>query len=299
MSTSTPVCDAAQARATLRDAVRARLSGEGAAWLEAQGTRPLEELKPLLPQAARHTGPQGLVAAFAERAGAQLGGVWGALPVGHWSLADAARVWLLSEAAAREPSPGGALYAAYDQAGTEVKVACLRALNFVAPEPPEVGLALVHDAGRTYLPALLGAAWTGNPYSALHLSDHDYRKAVLKAFFCDVPVGGFLRLEERATPELAQSLCEYVDERLAAGRTVPRDIWPLAALHPRPGLVARLIGMLEHPDPQERATAARALRNARDPRALSFLRERREREADAAVRAALDAGLAALEGASS
>lgn len=146
---------------------------------------------------------------------------------------------------------------------------------------------MVADAGRTYLPSLLGAAWRHNPFSAEHLSDHDYRKAVLKAFFCDVPVEGFLRLEERADAELAESLCDYIDERQAAGRSVPRALWPIAAMHPRPGLVARLIGLLEHPDRAERLVAAKALRNSRDARAASFVGERLERESDDEVRAAL------------
>lgn len=291
---TTPTREASAARAELRERLTPRLSPEGLAWLEEQGRAELADLQSALPHAKRALGKKGLVAAFAERAGAQVEGVWGPLPIGSWSVADAAGTLLLAEAAEREASPYATLFATYDSAGTEVKVACLRALNFVRPDALEKGLELIADAGRTYLPELLGGAWAGNPFSARFLSDHDYRKAVLKAFFCDVPVEGFLRLEERADAELAASLCDYVDERLAAGRAVPRAIWPLAALHPRPGLVGRLIGMLEHPDPQERLSAARALTKTGDPRATSFVHERLAREAESAVREALEAAAAAL-----
>lgn len=291
---ASPEREPAAARADLRERLIPRLSDAGLAWLEEQGAHDLESLQVALPRAGRALGKKGLVAAFAERAGAEVGGVWGALPVGGWSVPDAACVLLLAEAADAQPSPYATLFATYDAAGTDVKVACLRALNFVRPDEVTQGLQLVADAGRTYLPELLGGAWAGNPFSARFLSPHDYRKAVLKAFFCDVPVEGFLRLEERADAELAESLCDYVDERLAAGRAVPRAIWPLAALHPRPGLVGRLIGMLEHPDPQERATAARALSKTGDPRATSFVHERLERELETTVREALQGALAAL-----
>lgn len=292
MSETTPE----QARAALEALLNERLAGGPAAdWLSEQDpARGLDDLRPQLGAVTRAVGRKGLIASFAARADASVSSVWGEVPVGSWSVADAARVILVARAAELEEDAFAALFRAYDAADTEGRVACLRALNFTRPGETERGLELVRDAGRTYLPELLGGAWSGNPFSARHLSDHDYRKAVLKAFFCDVPVEGFLRLEERADAELAKSLCEYVDERLAAGRTVPRAIWPLAALHPRPGLVARLIGMLEHPDREERLVAAKALSKARDARATSFLSERREREDDAEIRAALDAALSVL-----
>lgn len=299
MSNPSPQRDADQARSNLRALLWPRLTPASVKWLALQEGVGPQALKAALAELNQHVSRQGLIKEFAARADARVEGVWGPLAVGEWSVADAARVFLVSLAAEHELETYGVLFALYDQGGTELKVATLRALNFVSPDAPERGLQLVADAGRTYLPALLSAAWPGNPFSALHLSDHDYRKAVLKAFFCDVSVEGFVGLEQRADPELARSLCEYVDERLAAGRSVPRAIWPLAALHPRPGLVARLIGMLEHPDSEQRLSAARALTNARDPRALTFVTERRERETEEPVAAALDRCAQALAGASS
>lgn len=289
---------AREARDGLRSRVEARLAGSGAgAWLGEQASTDLEEVRGLLPKLHRQVGRRPLISAFAERARATVPGVWGAVPVGSWTLAQAAAALLLAEAADAAPDPYPALFRVYDLGDTDSRVAALRALNFVRAGAPGPGLELVLDAGRTYLTPLLEAAWCGNPFSAEHLSDHDYRKAVLKAFFCDVPVEGFLRLEERADAELAQSLCDYIDERLAAGRAVPRAIWALAAFYPRAGLVARLIGNLEHPDAAERLAAARALANAQDPRAHSFVLERAEREADPDVLAALERARARIEAA--
>lgn len=285
------------ARGALQALVRARIAGTPAeAWLaEAARERDLEATRASLPEALRRLGRRGLIAAFAEREGARVPGVWGEVPVGSWSVGEAGQALLLAEAADAAEQPYAALFRAYDLGDTETRVAALRALNFVRPGDVAQGLTLVLDAGRTNQTALMRAAWCDNPFSARHLDPHDWRKAVLKAFFCDVPVERFGRLEERADPELAHSLCDYIDERLAAGRPVPRTIWALAAQHPRPGLVARLIGNLEHPDAQERLAAARALGRARDPRALSFVSERLEREQDPLVSEALATARAALK----
>ena len=150
-----------------------------------------------------------------------------------------------------------------------------------------MGLELVRDAGRTYLNELMEAGWRDNPFAARFLSAEEYRKAVLKALFCQVDIEGFIGLEERADEELAQSLCAYANEREAAGREVPSALWPDAARFPSPGLVARLIGRLEHPVTLERSIAARALTAAADPRALPFLEDRLSREEEPSVREAI------------
>jgi hypothetical protein len=237
--------------------------------------------------AGRACGKRPLVGGFADRERATVEGPHGTFKVGHWRTDEAARALLLAAVAQGGASPFQTLFEIYDQGDTETRVAALRAINLVDDSDVEKGLELVHDAGRTYLDVLLTAAWCDNPFSATHLTDHDYRKAVLKALFCEVSVDGFLRLEERADAELAQSLCEYADERLAAGRTVPAAVWVVSAMHPRPGLIARLVGMLEHPLPVERLTAARALAHAKDARAKAFIEERLEREDDPQVREAL------------
>ena len=155
---------------------------------------------------------------------------------------------------------------------------------------------MIHDAGRTYLSELMEAGWCHSPFASRYLSDEEYRKAVLKSLFCDVPVSGFMGLEERADAELARSLCEYADEREAAGRIVPSAVLRVAAFYPQPGLLARLIGRLEHPSTEERLTAAIGLERTGDQRALSFIQERVGREEDPEVNAALKHAALILRG---
>ena len=270
-----------------------RLDDAAGAWLRA-AAGDAAAAREALPQVGRRLGRKSLIAAFHARAEATLATPCGPLWVGDWRVDEAGRAALWAVAAGGDAAPEAALFEAYDRGEPETRIAALRALALVEPQDPARGVAMVLDAGRTNDPRLTAAAWC-NPFAGQHLTDHDYRKAVLKAFFTGVAVERFPRLLERADAELAQSLGEYIDERLAAGRTVPPTIWAVAALHPQPGLVARLVGNLEHPNPDERLAAARALHNARDPRAASFLAERLAREDDDRVREVLAQAQAAIE----
>ncbi len=283
----------AQSRAALQAMLDARLE-EKAAWLHARlAHADVESVGRMLLEAGPAVGRRPLVAAFAERDAARLDTALGPMPVGHWRTDEAVRTLLVAHVADLTERPFHTLYQLYDQGDTDARVAALRAVNLVNDDRVADGLEIIHDAGRTYLAELMSAGWTKSPFSSAHLSDFEFRKAVLKALFCDVPVEGFMGLEQRADAELAKSLCAYADERVAAGRPVPKPVWIVAALHPRPGLVARLIGMLENPLPDERQVAATALANARDSRALPFIGERLEREQDATVRAALQRAIEA------
>lgn len=283
-----------QSRAALYALIEARVGSEQAKWLAGHAGE-ASTVRAAMAEIGRTLGRKPLVGAFAERAHATVEGVWGALPVGAWRVDEAARTWLLATAAGGGDAPYAALFELYDLGDTDTRVAALHALNFVGGGDVERGLDLIADAGRTYLDPLLKAAWCDNPFAAEHMSDEAYRAAVLKALFCEVPVEGFIGLSARADASLAASLYDYADEREAAGRSVPAAVWTVAALHPRPGLVARLIGRLEHPLPAERRVAAEALANARDPRARSFIDERIEREQDAAVTEALERARAAVD----
>ena len=219
------------------------------------------------------------------------------MSIGALRVDEAGRVLFLIKLIEGDEAPYARLFQLYDEGDTESRAACLRALNYIEDVDVESGLKMVLDAGRTYLNELLIAAWCHNPFSSRWLNEHDYHKAVLKALFLEIPVEAFIGLEARADLELAQSLCEYADERLAAGRGIPAPVWIVSALHPRPGLIARLIGMLEHPLPKERHVAAQALKNARDPRALPFILERLQRETEPEIQVALREAQSATESA--
>ncbi len=215
-----------------------------------------------------------LICAFAES--------YGPSDVGESSASPArgeARVE--AEALARELYSGGDLR---ERAGA------LRGLAVVGRSA--AALDAVLDACRVTAVELFEAAIAENPYSARILPDEEFRKVVLKCAFVGVSLDRVIGLETRADAELSRMLLSYVSEREVAGRSVPPDIWPVVALHPTPGLAAKLCGYLEHPSETHRAAAALALGRIADRRTRAFLDDRLARETDRVVRRALERALA-------
>ena len=265
-------------RRALLDLIRLRAGDTEGQWLENCLVDARQDLDGVLSDVSKRFGKRHLIAGFSQRSSAVLMTQLGPMPIGHWRTDRAARSWLLATLSVDSNAPFKDLFSYYESGDTETRIAALLAINLVDDPDSAQGMMLIHDAGRTYLDELMDAAWCNHPFSAHHMSDVEYRKAVLKALFCDVEISGFLRLDERADVELAISLRDFADEREAAGRPVPDVLWPVLAMHPQPGVVARLVGRLEHPLSAQRLVAATALKNAKDARALSFLEERLSRE---------------------
>ncbi|MFE9438263.1 EboA domain-containing protein [Streptomyces sp. NPDC006602] len=61
------------------------------------------------------------------------------------------------------------------------------------------------------------------PYAAAHLPADEYRQAVLKCVFCEIPLARVAGLEDRADAELTRMPADFAAERSAAGRRVPAD----------------------------------------------------------------------------
>jgi hypothetical protein len=213
----------------------------------------------------------------------------------RWRTDDAARVLLLCAAATRDPAAlRRDLRDLFASGDSREKMAVLRALALQAVPTAGDTLAdaeMVLAAVRSNEPGLVEAALCDNPWAVARLSPLEFRKAVLKGLFLGLDIGRIAGLEARVDAELCASLLDHVAEREAAGRSVPAAVWPLAALHPPPGLAGRLLGCLEHPALAHRLGAAAGLERlvARgDTRLCAFVRDRAAREPDAAVRALLE-----------
>jgi hypothetical protein len=170
-----------------------------------------------------------------------------------WTVDDAARALLL--AAANQAGAGAALVESlYRQGDTAERRAVLRALPLLNLGDGVVTLVL--DAIRTNDGRLIAAAL--GPYAAAHLDDHAWAQAVLKCVFLGVPLAGVAGLRERADAGLARMLADYAHERVAAGRDVPADVWPVVRRY-RPAELAKLEAELDSADPARRSAARRAL----------------------------------------
>lgn len=276
--------------ARLAALIAARATAAGAAWLDgavAAVASGAAAIATLFPAAARHVGRGGL-----DAPGATLRAPTGEeVALAAWRVDDAARVRLLLAAGRRDPA--GALALAdelYRHGDARERTGALRALSFLPHAATDAAaLPAVQDAMRASQGELFEAGICENPYASRHLPQHDWHKAALKVAFVGLALERVIGLAARADAAFAQSLVDLACEREAATRAVPPALWPIAARFPPPGLAAKLLGYLEHPDPAHRAAAATALATlvARDPRVRPFLVDRAAREPVPAIRQTL------------
>lgn len=184
-------------------------------------------------------------------------------PGGHlftWTVDDAARVALLDALGDRA---GDELEGLYRHGDSAERRGVLRWIGALGDRPaPPAALVIVEDALRTNDPRLVAAAL--GPWAVRHLDPATLRQGVLKCVFLGIPLAGLGGLAERADAELARMLAGYVHERVAAGRDVSGDLWPLIDAHPPEAELAAIAAELDHPVPERRRAAATALRRRRE-----------------------------------
>jgi hypothetical protein len=204
---------------SLAEVVRDATTGQGWVWLTAALDEVAAEpatVRSMFPAVGRKVGRDPLAGAPPP------GG-----PLFAWTLDDAARALLLDALGERV---GDELEALYHHGDSAERRAVLRWIGRLADGPaPGMALGIVEDALRTNDPRLVAAAL--GPWAVRHLDAHGFRQAVLKCVFMGIPLVGIEGLGERADPELAAMLAAYVEERVAAGREVPDDVWPIIRLH--------------------------------------------------------------------
>ena len=98
---------------------------------------------------------------------------------------------------------------------------------------------------RTHARPVFEAIAHDNPWPAAHLDEHRWNHLVLKALFIESALAPIVGLDARANPTLARMLLDFADERRAAGRKVPVELWRCALPFAPP---ARLAGHALPPD---------------------------------------------------
>lgn len=185
----------------------------------------------------------------------------GRAPLGAgWTVADSARTRLLIALTLRGPALAEEITALHrygDPAEQRAVLLALPQLEDADDSFADLGLPLVRAALRGNDTELIAAAV--GPYAARHLDQDGFRQAVLKCVFCDIPLARVAGLTERADRELARMLADFAHERVAAGRDVPADIWPVLHAHPGTLEASGLPAETDSAAPDRRAAAVRAL----------------------------------------
>jgi hypothetical protein len=187
-------------------ALTPRLTAEATAWLtEARGKVSADPagIRVLFPGVGRRCGR-------------------GPLPgMGEWTVDDAARTLLIAALSLTGPALTKEIEDLYRFGDANEKRGVLRALSIV--DPGDEALPIVRDALRTNDTRLIAAAL--GPYGARRLDAAAYRQGVLKCVFTGIPLAGISGIDSRADDELVRMLREFAEERRAAGRPVPDDVW--------------------------------------------------------------------------
>jgi hypothetical protein len=287
MSPESPSSTQAQER--LETALERVLGPEERVWLQ----HALEQL-----EAASN--PDDQLALLSARAGRKLGNRplgkdarpldtgCGELPLSDWEAKAAGRVLMLLMAVDRHPSREQELITnAYRQGDETERQAIVRGLCLFGSAADLKDLSL--ETGRANSPPLFSALALANPYPSAHYEDHELNQMVLKVLFLGLPVAQVIGLEKRANAELSRMCGDYLDERLAAKRPIPVDIWLALAPHASVRDEALMLDYLAHDDIGHRYYAAFAtgIRTRKHPELRKRLEARLAVETQESVRSLL------------
>jgi hypothetical protein len=158
----------------------------------------------------------------------------GDLHIQNWEAGNAARVVLLLKSLSLQPERQEAIVSnAYRMGDEAEKTALITGISLYADDDRYKELAL--DSGRTNSLILFRALATNNPYPSAYYSEAEFNQLVLKSLFLGVNTEQIIGLENRVNKELSRMCEDYYDERVAAQRSVPADIWlsvtPYASEH--------------------------------------------------------------------
>lgn len=146
----------------------------------------------------------------------------------YWTVDEAARAVLLTALPLRGQALADEVGRLHRHGDPAEQRAVLRALPLL--DLGDLALPLVREALRGNDTTLIEAAL--GPYAAAHLPDTEFRHAVLKCVFCEIPLARVTGLDTRADRELARMLADFAHERIVAGRAVPQDILPVVRAFP-------------------------------------------------------------------
>ncbi|WDF42559.1 EboA domain-containing protein [Streptomyces sp. T12] len=146
----------------------------------------------------------------------------------YWTVDEAARAVLLTALPLRGQALADEVTRLHRHGDPAEQRAVLRALPLL--DLADLALPLVRETLRGNDTSLIEAAL--GPYAAAHLPDAEYRQAVLKCVFCEIPLDRVTGLDTRADRELARMLADFAHERIVAGRDVPQDILPFVRAFP-------------------------------------------------------------------
>lgn len=211
-------------KSLMQEIIQQNVSGDTSKWLEAQSifannTVQLNTAFAIVPRKSGRT-----IIKLTEEQHHQLQTLRPNLYIKHWTIDRLCRVWLLMHIdAVDERQYVQAIEFFFLAAEMTELVALYSSLPLFAY--PELWRSRCIEGIRSNIGDVLQAIMCLNPYPSEQLNEQAWNQMVLKAFFTEKPVHQIIGLNERANPQLANTLADYADERFAAGRPVNPQLW--------------------------------------------------------------------------
>lgn len=166
------------------------------------------------------------------------------------------------------------------------QIAVLQALFLLPNCSRFVSLAL--DTIRTNVTTVFTGLACENPFPAICLDEHSFNNVVLKALFSEVPLGAILGLKQRHNSSLADMIHDWMDEREAARRSIPTDIWRILCNDEAPRTQERIRRYLRGEDSEHRYGVAYFLNETPSLLYQKEIAQQLEQEKDSKIRALLE-----------
>lgn len=115
----------------------------------------------------------------------------------------------------------------FDTAEVNELILLVQSLQFIPSSQRFVARA--REAARTNIASVFSALAHRSDYAFHYFDDEGWNQLILKAAFLAEPIWSIYGLRERNNPKLVVMLLNYVDERQAASRIVPWDLWACPA----------------------------------------------------------------------
>ncbi len=188
----------------------------------------------------------------------------------NWSIDTAARVAVLCCMAEQNVQRFNDTITDLFQGADLAESIALYSGSALYPESDELAW-LIGEGLRSNIRSVFESIAHNNPYPALHFDQNRWNHMVLKALFVETTLAPIVGLDQRANPELATILCDYAQERWAAGRPVSIELWRCVGPHAQGAMIDNLQLAARSANVAEHNAAVLALSACPDPVARAMV----------------------------
>lgn len=156
----------------------------------------------------------------------QIAALMPGLAINNWTSDKLSRVWMLMQLPADEKETYikkiSGLFAAAEMNEQIALYAALPLFHY-----QEEWITKCEEGIRSNIAPVLEAIMYHNPYPAKFLSQPAWNQLILKAFFTEKDISLIVGINDRTNEALTLALKDYIQERLAANRSIAPEIYQL------------------------------------------------------------------------